>query len=317
MNSSQNVYSRGRGRNRNDHIASATSWNSENTTNRQTKNKVSDDEEGGYAVNLRLSPSIDGFVNLNTGKRFGGHNAFHDYISTITDNKNDQICDIWEKYFHVTLGQLYMGEKTHNEDKLQIVEQTLCNVLNTLAKNQPELPITLETNELKTISGQTRAKGRAETNFVVLSIKESEKLKEFWRFSNEVCVKVQREFKNAQVKLVQFDKVHITIRKYSNYIVTDNMKCIIKENPLQLTCSALDLVQGRDNARERFKINGSKKWWYGVTEIEKDDGKVCSGCETTITEEWNGYCSICKEYERIAPLWTSHISQVRNTRERK
>ncbi|CAF0933615.1 unnamed protein product [Didymodactylos carnosus] len=238
-------------------------------------------DEAGYALHLRLSPSIDGFVNLNTGKRFGGHNAFHDYISTITDNKNDQICDIWEKYFHVTLGQLYMGEKTHNEDKLQIVEQTLCNVLNTLAKNQPELPITLETNELKTISGQTRAKGRAETNFVVLSIKESEKLKEFWRFSNEVCVKVQREFKNAQVKLVQFDKVHITIRKYSNYIVTDNMKCIIKENPLQLTCSALDLVQGRDNARERFKINGSKKWWYGVTEIEKDDGKP--GSDLTLT----------------------------------
>ncbi|CAF0933630.1 unnamed protein product [Didymodactylos carnosus] len=330
MNSSQNVYSRGRGRNRNDHIASATSWNSENTTNRQTKNKVSDDEEGGYAVNLRLSAVTHGVVcHVNDPYHtytLKGYHTFNHYFKLLDPIHGGTFPDVWSGYYHITLGKFKLNYK-QNFGTLQAIENELSTKLNELereTKISKSLPQIFSTDELYIHPGQYRLDDRKDTNFVVFKVTPksddfSNRFISIMKQIRQTVLDVGGEWERAKTIEDYVRQLHVTIRKYPTSDFTADpywtqqqilanagvLRRLVHDNPLEFECQALDVCQSRRQGIARRQNDLNYQWWSGVTEITKFSGK-CTGCNfVNSNRKWDGWCSNCGEYEVNKPVWST------------
>ncbi|CAF1154341.1 unnamed protein product [Rotaria sordida] len=260
-----------------------------------------DDESTYYTVNLQLSPVQMGIMARNDHwqQQFKGLGAFNHYFGLLTTTANGyELCDVWDGYFHLTLVKF---RTSIPPDDLECLFRSF-----TSHACSPAIPnLLFRGSQLAVHPGTTRKKERKKIDFVVLYIDLSPEIQEFYQAIQDLLNDIRKQAKASNWNLIPIDKLHVTIRKYSNTQI--DIKAIpIKHLPIEFHCSRLEIKQTREQGLARYekarKEGNNYQWWSGVTVI---DG-TCLGCRKWIlSQDWAGFCLQCGKYESVKPVWST------------
>ncbi|CAF1249076.1 unnamed protein product [Didymodactylos carnosus] len=296
------------------------------------------DERGLYAVNLRISPVTHGILIQHCKwltSTLVGINAFNHYFKLLEPLNGETFPDVWDGYYHITLGKFRFPVKEHYE--LQKMEEDLRNALNELEKQikiQEWLPQTFIADELEIHSGDNRIDDMEGIDFVVLKVNcvstdFQEKVRRIMNKLLDTIVAKGCKWESGLTIDNYINRLHVTIRKYSGEnsywskeqveAKASELKSLVRKNPIKFECNALDIVQARQQGITRRRLQDKNyEWWSGVTELmekdrqsktkgKKDENEpmICSGCDYNLTKKWDGYCVNCANYEINKPIWST------------
>lgn len=250
-----------------------------------------------YAVNLQLNP-VDVGIRARVGSRtmeFNGFRAVNHYFDILAPDNGfgSSLPDIWDGYYHITLAKFEAREKPADlQNRLRNFKPDV-DALRMLAE------LWFCASKLRRASGADRIGERQDIDFIILPIDITEELERFYDSIQNLLGNIRGITQATKWNMTHVNELHVTVRKY-NTTAVDISRIPIAKCPLEFKCVHLEIKQTREEAR-RFSIPPDQ-WWRGVTEI---NGK-CSGCQTAIfSNQWQGYCVACGEYESLKPLWSS------------
>ena len=262
-----------------------------------------------YAVNLQLAPVEKGIKAKNDAweQEFKGIGAFNHYFGLLAPPsiQGYTLPDNWDGYYHITLAKLSSDLAPHQlEEALSKFKPSLGEV--------PFIPdIVFRASRIEERSGAHRLEGRQEINFIVLLIDKSSDIEKLYDRVQPLLAEIKDHTRATKWDVTELNKLHVTIRKYSN-IDFDLGHIEIGKFPLEFRCTHLEVKQTRRQAVTRFQNseNMKYKWWKGVTKINDK----CSGCNTPMkSDHWKGFCLVCGKYESLIPIWSTdgqHISHI-------
>jgi hypothetical protein len=292
-----------------------------------------------YVVSLRLAPVENGIECRDAdgnAQQFIGLNAFKQYFDyLLPDNKGSSLPDVWDGYFHITLGKFRLNDGPSLEQQ----ENHLVNYIKGNSSEQQYasvFPCKFQTEKLEMYTGEYRHDEAEGIDYVTLIVQaRDDNLETLRPFLSIIKRCVQRAGGKWEPKSTDdyLEQLHVTVRKYkddyskwsSEFIQNCGVSGLVRKNPLTFECIALDITQTRRQARKR----NQNSWWIGVTGISLKctscrrffpkespgycpkcdyvgNDHECSECKTKQGQiSWDGYCPACEKYERLRPLWST------------
>ena len=263
--------------------------------------KAKDDEANAYVVNLQLDPINMGITAKNGQweKTFQGIGAFSHYFGLCAPTKGlgYTLPDVWDGYFHITLAKFF--SRLSHEQLKETFKQ-----FNPSLEDVPYIPnVVFRCSKIETHPGKDRGPKLSDIDFVVLSIEKSNEIEIFHEKIKSLLAKIEEKADATDWYVTPVNRLHVTIRKYSNFPEADLNQIKTQEFPLEFRCSHLEVKQPRQKATNINKRTKTYIWWSGVTEGE--DHK-CTECNAPVMSEvWEGFCLACGKYETMIPFWST------------
>ncbi|CAF1482587.1 unnamed protein product [Adineta ricciae] len=298
-----------------------------------------------YTVTLRVAPAEHGIKCYSSRwytHQFTGINAFNHYFKYLLPNEDGfTLPDIWDGYFHITLAKFRL-----DRNNLPMAENNLVKRINEkflhsgCAPFEGIFPCRFKSSTLDVQPGSKRYGKVKDVNFITLGVTDLENA--FGKLRSYLDIIEEAIEQNDDACLYELSKdcipeAHVTVRKYRQRNIPlgrlHYLKQLVKDNPIEFQCVALDITQTRRQACSReLQTN----WWIGVTANflkctkcgtkftdeskdtcmnvncgAKEPMYECSGCGTRgdVGKSWPGYCRYCKKYERLRPLWSTKPEQ--------
>ena len=290
-----------------------------------------------YAVNLRIS-SLETGITCQSSRwhthQFRGLGAFNFYFDYLLPSHDGfTLPDIWDGYFHITLGRFEL--QLHDEEQKKLLIDHLRHKISCDEHYPNIFPCRFRTQQLEVYDGSYRDLNRSGTDFVALKVEDHyqvwDRLHPLLKVIRNSVQKVKGEWEAASLEKHR-DQMHVTVRKYKSdawsHRDLDQLQIsdLVRRAPLEFECVSLDIVPPRRQARQE-----RGQWWIGVTGIPLNCDRCesgyedespgfcqscrragpdhrCSGCgriEDRPKRSWPGFCCGCAHYERIRPLWST------------